>query len=159
MQQRGFTLFEVMIVVVIIGLMFTTITVGFGRGEAQRFISEAQQLQAWIANLQNQAVLSSTTWGARFEERTATAYVLSGAEWQAATEVKAFTLSDAVELSHLLDDDEDTDETTLIEPQLVVLPTGQMIPPGAITLSTVDQKILLDWSKGRVEMVRNYDAQ
>lgn len=157
MNQKGFTLFEMLIVVVIMAMMFATVTIGFGRGEAQRFISNAQQLQAWLSNLQNQSVLTSTTWGARFEEGSAKAYVLSGAEWQAATEVEAFELEPGIELSHLLDDESEEDAGEQIEPQLVVLPTGQMIPPGNITLSTVDSKISLDWTKGRVELERISD--
>ena len=157
MNQKGFTLFEMLIVVVIMAMMFATVTIGFGRGEAQRFISEAQQLQAWMSNIQNQSVLTSTTWGARFEEGSAKAYVLSGAEWQAATEVEPYELAPGIELSHLLDDESEEGAGEQIEPQLVVLPTGQMIPPGNVTLSTVDSKISLDWSKGRVELERISD--
>lgn len=157
MKQKGFTLFEMLIVITIMAMMFATVTIGFGRGEAQRFISDAQQLQAWLSNVQNQSVLTSTTWGARFDEGSATAYVLAGAQWQASTEVEPFELSPGIELSHLLDDNNDEATVEQIEPQLVVLPTGQMIPPGNITLSTSDSKISLDWSKGRVEWERIND--
>lgn len=148
MKQQGFTLIEILVVVVIMALMLATATVGFGRGEQQRFISQSQQLQAWLGQVQNEAILTSNIWGVRFDETEAKAYVMAQGSWMASADIETYVLKDAIRISHLLREGDDAIDPN--KPDVIIMPTGQLLPPGLIQLSSNEAKRTLTWTSGKI---------
>lgn len=68
MKVRGFTLVEMMVVLVILGLTATFATLGFQRLENDRLEKQAGQLGAWLQAMSDNAVLDGAVYGAWYEK-------------------------------------------------------------------------------------------
>jgi len=82
--QRGFTLLELMVVVVLIGIILTFVvrSVGDG-GRRDRIQQEAQRITALVEMVGDEAVLQSSVLGMRFEEQGYQFMRYSEQQWQA----------------------------------------------------------------------------
>ena len=67
LRQTGFSLLEVLVVMVILGLTATFVTVGFERLENDRLERSAGRLAEWFQALSDEAVLNGAVYGARFD--------------------------------------------------------------------------------------------
>ena len=67
MASRGFTLIEVMAVLVILGGTVTFLTLGFQRLESDRLEKQAGQLTGWLQAVSDDAVLDSAVYGVWYE--------------------------------------------------------------------------------------------
>lgn len=67
MAARGFTLVEMMVVLVILGLTATFATLGFQRLENDRLEKQAGQLGAWLQGMSDNAVLDGAVYGAWYD--------------------------------------------------------------------------------------------
>lgn len=69
MRQRGFTLVEILVVVVIIGIMITVVTLSAGLAHGDRDLeTERDRLVALIDHLRDQATLQNREYGLRCVE-------------------------------------------------------------------------------------------
>lgn len=84
-RNRGFTLLEVMVVLVLIGIITSFAVLSTGGGQNDRLATEARRLAALIELTHQEAILRSEQRGARFTE---TGYAFSvlddNGEWQPA---------------------------------------------------------------------------
>jgi type II secretion system protein H len=62
-HDGGFTLVEILVVLVILGLSVTFLTLGFQRLEDDRLEKQAGQFSAWLQNVSDEAVLDSAVYG------------------------------------------------------------------------------------------------
>ncbi len=62
--NRGFTLIEILVVLVILGVTITFIALGFERLEQDRVTSKAAKLSSWLQNMSDTAVLNGGLYGA-----------------------------------------------------------------------------------------------
>ncbi|MGD9660835.1 MAG: prepilin-type N-terminal cleavage/methylation domain-containing protein [Porticoccaceae bacterium] len=60
---RGFSLVEILVVLVILGLAVVFVTLGFQRLENDRLEKQAGQLSAWLQAISDDAVLDSAVYG------------------------------------------------------------------------------------------------
>ena len=70
MGSRGFSLVEILVVLVILGLTVTFTTLGFQRLEDDRLQKQAGHLSDWLQQLSDSAVLDGAVYGARFDAET-----------------------------------------------------------------------------------------
>jgi general secretion pathway protein H len=84
---NGFTLIEIVVVIVIIGviLSFATLSIGSG-GLEQKLEQEAQRLASLLQLASQEAILQSKEMGVFFETDGYRFYVLTSKKWQALTE-------------------------------------------------------------------------
>jgi general secretion pathway protein H len=139
-RQRGFTLLELMVVLVIIGvvLTFAVLSVG-GMSRAEQLQRETRRLAALLEMASEEAVLRSEQRAVHFTDDGYEFMVLQGQEWLPLSEDPLFrqrTLPEGVELQLELEDNpppelvsEDSDL-----PQVFLLSSGEMTP-FVVTLS------------------------
>ena len=150
MNQRGFTLIELLVVIVIMATMIGTATFGFGRGESQRFLSEGQKMQAWLGQLQTESILTGSTWGAIFDEQNARAVIWSNNRWLETTDIESFSLKSGIKLS--IPEALSQEESLVVQPHVMILPTGQMMPPSFINLSTDEASVNVSWLTSSISL-------
>lgn len=150
MKQRGFTLIELLVVIVIMATMIGTATFGFGRGESQRFLSEGQKMQAWLGQLQTESILTSSTWGAIFDEHTARAVIWSNGRWLDSSDIEPYTLKSGIKLS--IPEALYTETSLTVQPHVMILPTGQIMPPSFINLSTEEEALNISWLTSSISL-------
>ncbi len=143
--QRGFTLLELMVVLVIISviLTFVTLTAG-GDPRAEQLQRESRRLAALLEMASEEAVLSSQQLAVRFSEESYEFLVLRGDQWLPLSDdpvLRARTLPEGIELELELEDNpppslvsEDSDL-----PQVFLLSSGEMTP-FVVTLSAPESE-------------------
>jgi general secretion pathway protein H len=143
--QRGFTLLEVMVVLVIVSviLTFVTLTAG-GDQRAEQLQRETRRLAALLEMASEEAVLSSQQLAVRFSEEGYEFLVLQGGKWLPLSEdpvLRPRTLPEGIELDLELEDNpppslvsEDSDL-----PQVFLLSSGEMTP-FVVTLSAPESE-------------------
>lgn len=130
--QAGFTLVELLVVVVILALLAGVTTVGFGRGAEQRFRTSSGQVEDWLDQAGSEAILSGNTLGIKFGDHTLTALVWADSQWQPLLSLAALSLQAPLQLSII---DAATDRTDPATPDFIVLPSGEVMPPATVQLS------------------------
>jgi general secretion pathway protein H len=139
---HGFTLLELMVVVVLIGIILTFVvgTVGDG-GRSDRVKREVQRITALIELVGEESVLKSTVIGLHFDEQGYAFMYYGDKKWLEVEQddlLKPHQLDDAMEMellvegfsvdlgksSHSISDE----EGGKLKPQVVFLPSGERTP-------------------------------
>lgn len=90
-KQQGFSLIEILVVLVIISIMFSvaTLNVGdFGRHYFYRF--QLEELANKVNQLREQAVLSNQIYSFQLDENQISFYRFNGVKWQAMSKDRTF---------------------------------------------------------------------
>lgn len=140
-RVNGFTLVEVMVVLVILGLTATFTTLGFQRLEDDQLKKQAGYLSTWLQNLSDNAVLDGAVYGvwmAADGDRLESGYFYNNRWWKVTgDEAYSEVISDNVELFKASssgwqqirpvakDTDNDADDR---RPDILFMPTGLSIP-------------------------------
>jgi len=140
-RQRGFTLLELMVVLVIVSIILTFVTLSAGGdSHAEQMEREAQRLAALLELASEEAVMRSEQLAVRFSETEYEFMVLDGNEWSPLADEPAFRqreLPDGIELHLELQDNPPptlvTEKSDL--PQVFLLSSGEMTP-FVLTLSS-----------------------
>ena len=97
-RSAGFTLIEVMVVVVIVAVMGGISMLALQQALARPLSAQAEQLQAWLDALAERAVLQGLTYGVRPAQHHWQAVVYYRGQWLPLAEPAAFSLSEQLEL-------------------------------------------------------------
>lgn len=138
MRQSGFTLLELMVVVVLVGIILTFVvgTVGDG-GKHDRIHRETKRLNALIEMVGEEAILQSAIIGMHIEEHSYQFLRYQESEWQGIendTLLRKRELDRSMTLQLLVEGfdielgaetDEEDEEKTSIKPHVVFLPSGE----------------------------------
>jgi len=130
---NGFTLIEIVVVIVIIGviLSFATLSIGSG-GLEQKLEQEAQRLASLLQLASQEAIMQSKEMGVFFETDGYRFYVLQGQKWQALTEqddiFRPRRLPIGMQTDIRLEGQPITLNQTNNTPQLLILSSGEFIP-------------------------------
>jgi len=149
MNSRGFTLVEVMVVLVILGLTATFATMGFQRLEDDRLTKQVGHLSAWLQSVSDDAVLDSVVYGvwlSRDGRRLESVFYRDYRWWPlAAEQASSEELQEGVVITLEMDQrwqqlkQVEEDEAERV-PDLVFLPTGLSLP-GKLRLQDGDKRI------------------
>jgi general secretion pathway protein H len=129
-NQRGFTLIEVMVVVVIIGVLINYVTISFGRSSPQdQLNTEARRLSSLIALASEEALLRSALIGVDISEDGYAFLRLDEGQWQPMDDTlfrprqlpqgMAFSIASTQQVG------EDEEENI---PEIILLNSGEMTP-------------------------------
>ena len=157
---RGFTLLELMVVLVIIGIILTFVTLNAGGDKrAVQMQREAQRLAALMELASDEAVMRSEQLAVRFGESDYEFMVLQGDEWLPLVEdptLRRRSLPEGMELRLELEENQPeqlkAEESEM--PQVFLLSSGEMTPFILTFLAPeTEQKFLLKASLlGRLEL-------
>lgn len=142
--HAGFTLIEILVVMVILAVLASVTSIGLNRGGQQRFSNTVEQSQQWLQRVSTEAILSGSIWGVTVNQQEFHAYVWNGEDWLESADVEAYVLPDNVRYSHTVEVDPPEDK---ILPHFTFLPTGQIIPTENIVVSNDDEQALLSWQE------------
>ncbi len=130
---NGFTLIEIMVVMVIISviLTFTTLSIGDG-GLSQKLEQEAQRLASLLTMASQEAIMQSKEMGISFENDRYHFYVLQEQQWQQLTDdiFRPRKLPSGIQLELNLEDQPIilNEEIKKNVPQLLLLSSGEFTP-------------------------------
>ena len=169
--QRGFTLIEMLVAVMIVAALSAMSILAINQAFDRRYVAEADRLLIWLQQLGENSALQGAAYGVISEaEDTGTqlrAVIYYRNRWVAVTMPAPFPLSDDATLNWLVDsvDDEQllpqqTDigpmdistesdsEDDLLVPEIAFLPDGYIEPSGELVLSfaAMEKKFIYRWT-------------
>jgi len=140
---RGFTLLELMVVLVLIGIIFSFAMLSIGGDDlAEAMEQETRRLAALIGMAADEAVMRGEELAIHFTDDSYAFMVLSAGEWQPAQDdhlLKTYKLPAGLKLRvevegepPLLVQPDDEDEKERLVPQVFILSSGEMTPFAAV---------------------------
>lgn len=130
-QEQGFTLIEIMVVIVIAAIMMGAVTLSFPRSGDKLLIEQADRFSALLSLSQDEAILQSKDLAIVIGEQDYTFYRREDSSWQPYSE-KPFTtrtLAGGIESELLLDGISiKLKKTKKPKPQILVLSSGEVTP-------------------------------
>lgn len=140
-RQTGFTMIEIMVVLVVVGLLASLAIVNLGGGREQReMTSKIRELYVLMQTASEQAILNNEELGLVIDERgyRFVVYDELEREWESESErlfqgrefpewmsVTLFTEDDIPRLASGNDEDEDEDDERRLEPDLMFYSSGE----------------------------------
>ncbi len=126
---RGFTLLEIMVVLVLVGIITSFALLSVGGGPRERLAEEARRLAALVELHQQEAILNGETRGIQFS-RTGYALLTLGekGQWQSPTAANTLiqhTLPEDIALGLWVEDRAVDLKTTAKLPQVLLLASGE----------------------------------
>ncbi|MFJ3482764.1 type II secretion system minor pseudopilin GspH [Pseudomonas sp. NPDC090202] len=149
-RSRGFTLLELMLVMLLIGVLLTLVGVGLTASPALQARVQAQELLGVIAQLRERAVSEGREYGLRFDSHS---YQVMG--WQSSVWAPlgdAHPLPGELQLRLELEGQPLRLSVSAIEPQLLILSSDE-ISPFALHYETVQGRWLSLSSDGLNDVV------
>jgi len=127
-DQRGFTLLELMLTVLIIGLLAGSVSLALPDTAAQRLLRDARRLEAQIALAAEQAIFRNSDYGLLIEHHGYRFLRLEQNAWQEVepgSRLRAAPLDSETELRLKIDG---VEVDTADQPQILMLSDGQLTP-------------------------------
>lgn len=143
--MNGFTLIELLVVLAILAVASSLAIFGFDRSSKQHLDNAAQQAQSWLQNVRDNAIFSSSVWGVKVNPETLQAFVWqTNNTWLPAKNVEPFTLRESLSMHVDINSE---------EPQITLLPTGQLLPAMEIVLDDGEHQATLSWQQaGQIQL-------
>jgi len=153
MKPQGFTLVEVLVVLVILGLTVTFTTLGFQRLEDDRLQKQAGHLSSWLQSVSDNAVLDSAVYGAWLNpagDRLETGYYHNNRWWKVrGDEARSERIEEGFSL--WIEDGDgwralipSSKKKVLKEPDILFMPTGLSVPETFQLRQDHDRKALIE---------------
>lgn len=163
-KQQGFTLLEIMVVVVIIAVVSGISVLALVQADQRRYNAEADRLLVWLQTLSEMAVLEGTAYGLLQVEGALQSVVYFNNEWYRSSSPDVFNLLGNARLdlreegARIQFQSPGAQEDEQLVPDLVMLPDGFIEPGSVMQLAWEGQEpvYLYEWddSLSRFEMSR-----
>ena len=170
--QRGFTLIEMLVAVMIVAALSAMSILAINQAFDRRYVAEADRLLIWLQQLGENSALQGAAYGVISEAGdTGTqlrAVIYYRNRWVAVTVPAPFPLSDDATLNWLVDSvgdeqllpqqadigpmdiaaEDDESEDDLLIPEIAFLPDGYIEPSGELVLSfaAMEKKFIYRWT-------------
>ncbi|MBN9228609.1 MAG: type II secretion system minor pseudopilin GspH [Legionella steelei] len=127
-SNQGFTLIEILIVLVIIGITFGFALIAFGDfGESRRVLFSAEQLANTLRLAQQQAILETGTLGLRIDNISYQVLQLNNnAQWKPISEKGVFKMTYFPQGTHITL--KTNNATSIGTPAIIISASGDMTP-------------------------------
>lgn len=163
MNQRrsvaGFTLIEVMVVVVIASLMVAILVFGFDQTLQRRKSAASEELLQWLQSAADTAVFQSTVIGVAEQEEQLILLAFYQDDWYRLDGENALTPSEEIEIlwseSLIRNNDfynDQDDDRGYSQPYVVILPSGEILPEGEIQILNASQNTV---SNGQLSPIQD----
>lgn len=129
-MPKGFTLLELLIVMLIIGVIISFATLSIGDKKQQIIQQEIQQLAALIQFTQQEAIFKNQEFAIHFTDNRYHFYQLSDAHWQRLKQKPFHTrqLAAGVKIELIIEDTDMQLNDVETIPQLLILSSGEISP-------------------------------
>jgi general secretion pathway protein H len=129
-KTSGFTLLELLIVILIIGVIISFATLAIGDKKQQVLRQEMKQLAALIQFTQQEAIFKNQDLAIHFTEHSYHFYLLSASHWQRLKKSPFHTRQLAAGINAELNIEDENIQLTATEsiPQLLILSNGEISP-------------------------------
>ena len=132
--SKGFTLIEVMVVIVIASLMVAILVFGFDQTLKRRKGAAAEEVFQWLQAAADTAVFQSTVVGVTQKQNQLMLLAFYQDDWYKLADQEPLSLSEEISISwsesltgvNGLHDEDD------LSPYIVILPSGDILPEGEI---------------------------
>jgi prepilin-type N-terminal cleavage/methylation domain-containing protein len=172
-RQQGFTLIEIMVVVMIVAMLSAMSLLAINQAFDRRYVSQADRLLIWLQQLAENSALQGAAYGIVAEESPSQlrAVIYYRNRWVAVTAPAPFPLTNEAEVDWLVQFDSDEellpqqtievsadidggiierDEEEFLLPEIAFLPDGYIEPEGEIRLrfSGIEDSFIYSWESG-----------
>jgi len=130
-RNRGFTLIEIMVVLIIMGIVLSFVTLSVGNSGQTQLQQEAQRLASLLTLASQEAILQAKEFGVAFTPEGYRFYEWQGQKWQALNNDELFhlrTLPPTIQLVFYLESEPLQLERKVDQPQLLLLSSGEFTP-------------------------------
>lgn len=153
-NSAGFTLIEVMVVVVIVALMGGISMLALQQALSRPLSGQADQLQDWLESLVDRARLQGTTYGVRIEAQQWRALVYYRGQWLPLNEPAPFSMEGELEL--VLESRNRAEEDEAALPVLTLSAAGMEPDSFELQQSTADTpRFEFRWDSDERRLVRD----
>ncbi len=156
---QGFTLLELLVVIVIIGIILTFATLSIHQSDAKSQMTEAAQRLAAVLTLASQeAILQGQEMGVYFEQTGYRFYRLESDAWQIQEDImRPYVFQSCIEAQLEVEGESVVLESTVKKiPQVVLFSSGEMTPFTITLTCIVDERYthnVTGMANGTIEIV------
>jgi type II secretion system protein H len=146
-RSRGFTLIEIMVVLVIMTVFLAIVILGFERIESRRVQQQADELTIWLKYVADSAIFDGVVYGVDLSPDTLQAYGYSRGQWGQSLTMEKFIFKAPIAIEFQLGQDASLIATAdkndkidvAVMPELVFMPGGIVEPKGSFVISAKQQ--------------------
>ncbi|MEH6606148.1 MAG: prepilin-type N-terminal cleavage/methylation domain-containing protein [Pseudomonadales bacterium] len=155
LRQRGFTLIEIMVVLVILGVFTTLVLIYVGRAADQRISSASNEVKHWLEQVHSSAMLQGALLGVRVDGPTLRVVRYQQYQWYVA-QFAPYVLPEHFRFEWPTEIREqlaaDTTENSL--PSLVFYPSGILEPEGEVSVTGDGLTVKVQWDgTGKIQLI------
>jgi general secretion pathway protein H len=154
-RSRGFTLIEIMVVLVIMSVFLSIVILGFERIESRRVEQQADELVMWLKYVADSSIFDGVVYGIDLTPDTLQAYGYSRGRWSQSLSIEKFVIKAPIEIEFQAGQDanltatavESDKEDVAVVPELVLMPGGTVEPKGSFVVTAKQQNsISIYWN-------------
>ncbi|MEQ9568032.1 MAG: pilus assembly FimT family protein [Porticoccaceae bacterium] len=150
-RRSGFTLIEIMVVLVIVALAGSFMVIGYNQLLQRKAAAQIEELQAWLEAAADISILQSTVLGVTRMDNQLKLMAFFHGDWFLLADQVALDIGEDIQITwpeELLDSNvTETAEDDQPQPYLVLTPAGDILPEGRIGLRVGEQQASINWQE------------
>lgn len=143
-QQKGFTLIELMVVVVILAVLVSVATLSFTPSDSVKLNQQTLELKGALQQTCDEAIFSQKVQALVPSKKGVSLFALDQKKWQTVSSVKALTWLSGISVDWHVEDRLST-QAALPSPGWLCWPTGEILP-GSVTFKLGEQSTHMSWT-------------
>ena len=150
-NHRGFTLLEVLVVILIVGMLATLTVAGINAVTGRQLQSHGDQLLLWIQSIEENAQLSGNVHGIALRENKLLPVALLEDNWYQVADLESWQIPEEIILSLPQQEDDialNPHDDNNFQPFVILTETGLIYPHSSLTLTFANDVLVLYWGSG-----------